>query len=590
MFEILKRKVPIPGAIRLAMLVFGLFGVGFGTSSHAQEVPSTVDPGQIERDLRGSREPIRVQPTNPEFGITQEVPDVPEGAESISFVLEQISFTGDKSVYSDEELLGDFKSRIGQEVTVAELFEAAAQMSARYRNSGYLLSSVIVPAQEIDSGAVIFQVIEGYVDQLMLDSERVSEKYPEVVRRYLDKILLEKPLTRLTLERYLLLANDLPGISVSSFIQPSSTSVGAATLTVKLAPVASQPLVRLDNRGTKFVGPYQLEVSGSSDALKLGDSRLDARVITAPGEGRELNYASIGYMQEQDAEGTAIEVGLNAMRAEPGEELRNLALKLEAYGVSVSARSKIIRSRATNLTLATSFSWNNSETRALDALLFKDSARTLNVSADFSMVDRFSGVNTLIAGVSKGLSAFGATAAFDPLASKSDAEPDATWLNLTGVRYQNLGPWLPRASAVATVSMQYSFDPLSSSREFGVGGRANGSAFDPAEITGDHGLSGRLEFRYDMSVPNDVPINQNKYIKINSMQPYSFVDGGAVWHDEGEATGQQHDRISSAGLGARFSFSRGFSGSIEVAKPYGKTIASEGDREPRIFVELSALF
>ena len=133
MFEIVKRKVPIPCAIRLAMLVFGLSGVGFGTSSHAQEVPSTVDPGQIERDLRGSREPIRVQPTNPEFGITQEVPDVPEGAENISFVLEQISFTGEKSVYGDNELLGDFKSRIGQEVTVAELSDGEHKIRV-YKN------------------------------------------------------------------------------------------------------------------------------------------------------------------------------------------------------------------------------------------------------------------------------------------------------------------------------------------------------------------------------------------------------------------------------------------------------------------------
>jgi len=114
MFEILKFKVAKPGAIGLALLALGLFGGSFGANSHAQEVPSTVDPGQIERDLRGSREPIRVQPTNPEFGITQEVPDIPDGAENISFVLEQVSFTGVKSVYSDDELLVDFKSRIGQ--------------------------------------------------------------------------------------------------------------------------------------------------------------------------------------------------------------------------------------------------------------------------------------------------------------------------------------------------------------------------------------------------------------------------------------------------------------------------------------------
>jgi len=149
---------------------------------------------------------------------------------------------------------------------------------------------------------------------------------------------------------------------------------------------------------------------------------------------------------------------------------------------------------------------------------------------------------------------------------------------------------LPSASIVATISMQYAFDPLSTSREFGVGGRANGSAFDPAEITGDHGASGRVELRYDVPVSKEAEINQNNLIKINNIQTYGFGDGGAVWHDEGEATGQQHDRISSAGLGARFSLSRGFSGSIEVAKPYGKTIASEGDREPRIFVEVSAKF
>ncbi len=157
-------------------------------------------------------------------------------------------------------------------------------------------------------------------------------------------------------------------------------------------------------------------------------------------------------------------------------------------------------------------------------------------------------------------------------------------------RYQDLGEWMPRVSVLATVSMQYSFDPLSSSREFGVGGRSNGSAFDPSEITGDHGLSGRFELRYDLPVKDDITALDTQFTRIQSVNPYVFGDGGAVWHDNGQSTQQFHDRISSAGFGARLGFSRGFSGSIEVAKPFGKTITSEGDREPRIFVELSKLF
>ena len=572
---------------RIALL--SIFSVLVSFKSVAQEVPSSVDPGQLERELKGASEPIRIRPTTPELGVSQPIADVPEGAEELSFILRSVTFQGDQSAFSEQDLLGKFSERIGQEITVAELFEAAAIMSARYRNGGYLLSSVIVPAQEIDDGDVVLQVVEGYIDNVVIDSENVSDKYPGVVRRYLENIVNERPLTQDTLERYLLLANDLPGISVSSFVQPSRTSQGAATLTAKLSPIKSEPWARLDNRGTKFVGPYQLEVGGVINAFKLGDSSLTGRFIMAPGEGRELHYGSLDYLQEQDAEGTAVQVGINAMRAEPGEELRNLDLKLEAYGATVTVRKKPIRSRAKNLTVSSTFSWNNSETRALEALLFKDSARTLSLNADFSMADQFFGFSTISGGISKGLSAFGATAAFDPLATRSDAEPDATWVNLSVTRFQEM-PWLPSASIVATISIQYAFDPLSTSREFGVGGRANGSAFDPAEITGDHGASGRVELRYDVPVSKEAEINQNNLLKINNIQTYGFGDGGAVWHDEGEATGQQHDRISSAGLGARFSLSRGFSGSIEVAKPYGKTIASEGDREPRIFVEVSAKF
>ena len=37
------------------------------------------------------------------------------------------------------------------------------RMSARYRNDGYILSQVIVPAQSVEGGVVRLQAIEGHV-------------------------------------------------------------------------------------------------------------------------------------------------------------------------------------------------------------------------------------------------------------------------------------------------------------------------------------------------------------------------------------------------------------------------------------------
>jgi len=143
--------------LRYPLLVcFFLVSIGQGSVCVAQELPSGLDPAQIGRDIKSDVDPIRVRPPQTNFGIVQDISNAPEGAEDSRFILKKITFRGDKTVFSDAELLGDFVESLGTEISVAQLFEVAAVMSARYRNEGYLLSSVLVPAHEIDSGDVVF--------------------------------------------------------------------------------------------------------------------------------------------------------------------------------------------------------------------------------------------------------------------------------------------------------------------------------------------------------------------------------------------------------------------------------------------------
>ncbi len=124
--------------ITLCILVLGL-----GTSVSMAQVPSSVDPGQIQREIAPETQADPIAPSEPSPRLGKPVPLTPSGAENLKFVLESVTIEN-STAYADEEILEAVSSRIGEEISVAELFTAAAEMTSRYRNDGFLLSSVIL--------------------------------------------------------------------------------------------------------------------------------------------------------------------------------------------------------------------------------------------------------------------------------------------------------------------------------------------------------------------------------------------------------------------------------------------------------------
>ena len=115
-----------------------------------------------------------------------------------------------------------YQPLLGKDITLAQIYDVAAAITAKFGKAGYTLSVALVPAQRISTGVVHIQVVEGYVDQIFIKTEDGTDITSEL-RAYLAKIAAVRPLRQADLGRHLLLANDLPGVQARAVLAPSET-------------------------------------------------------------------------------------------------------------------------------------------------------------------------------------------------------------------------------------------------------------------------------------------------------------------------------------------------------------------------------
>jgi hemolysin activation/secretion protein len=110
----------------------------------------------------------------------------------------------------------------GREVSLAQVNAVADAITQRYRAAGFLLVRTFVPAQRIDNGELHLQVVEGRVN-----SVKVNGASNRAIDAYARNIGNEVPLKGETLERNLLLMNDLPGYEARGVLSASPAHEGS---------------------------------------------------------------------------------------------------------------------------------------------------------------------------------------------------------------------------------------------------------------------------------------------------------------------------------------------------------------------------
>jgi len=237
----------------LGLVCAGVFASAACIAQAQTSLPGPAEPGRIQRPFEPPEPPTLRPEADIEPSRRSNTP--PDNADEIRFVLKGLSITG-VTVYAEDEFKSLIEPKIGQEISLADLYEIANAITARYGADGYILSQALIPAQRIDSGVAQIEVVEGTIDQITFDGD--TPKDIDLMSRIAAHIREAQPLTAAKLERYLLLLGDLPGYKVRGVLIPSTTE-GASDLIIEVDHKAAQGVAAVNNRGTRYIGPVQIQ-------------------------------------------------------------------------------------------------------------------------------------------------------------------------------------------------------------------------------------------------------------------------------------------------------------------------------------------
>jgi len=379
------------------------------------------------------------------------------------------------------------------------------------------------------------------------------------------------------LERYLLLINDLPGVSAQSVLVPSKEEPGASELVLTLKHKYMDANAGIDNRGSKFNGPIQIKGGASvNSALGLYERVGVQSVVTS--EMNELFYFNGFGEIPVSSEGSKLFLSSSLSFSEPGSTLKSFDVEGYSNTLMFKFAHPFIRSRGENLSGYMGFTARNSETDLLGSNITKDRLRIINIGASYDFVDHYFGVNLISFDLSKGVNLLDATGPGSDNLSRADGRSDFTKFSGDLLRLQKLGSgW----SFLSSLSWQYAFDPLLSSEEFGLGGAQYLRAYDPSEITGDQGIAIKLEIQKGIKTDWSV---------LKNYQAYLYYDQGTVMSKNSSAGEKVESSLSSSGMGVRANINDWLSGYFEVGLPVSDDVAAEGNKDPRFFFSINARY
>src|SRR5258707_4736722 len=279
-------------AAALAMVSVSFAAVAQVVPPGAQIVPPSDQPGR-ERE-RFERPPVPLaQPGGPAISVPGI--EAPPGAAETKLVIRQIRVVG-ATVYTAAQLAELYADLVGKTVTLKAVYDLAQRITAKYGGDGYVLSRAIVPVQELDpNGAVVkIQVVEGYIETVEWPSQLSA--YRDFFSYYASRISAQRPVNIRTIERYLLLAGDLPGLKFRNSIKPHPSKACAANLLVGGTTQPVDFFSRVGNRGTPAPGPVEFLSNTTFNNLFCGHEAL---TLTAAGafKTRELQYYAANYRQ-----------------------------------------------------------------------------------------------------------------------------------------------------------------------------------------------------------------------------------------------------------------------------------------------------
>jgi hemolysin activation/secretion protein len=509
-------------------------------------LPGAVQPG---RDR-----PAPQVPAQPDFDFSIEAPSrspVGRAVDTLTFVLKDVRISGAKTIPA-----ADFRplyaGLLGKEIKLSNILDVADAIEKLYRDRGYILVRAYVPPQRVRDGVFTINVVEGKVAHVAVEGGTPATQ--DQVKAYLRQSQDLSPLPVTTMERSLLLANDLPGVQASGVLKPAEDVPGASDLVVTVDQPRATGGIGVDNRGSRYSGLWTLSADAEINSILDAADQLQAALVTSPDASEQI-VGQLRYRRPLGDDGVIGTLGGTITRGEPGSTLSSFGFATDSWAVGPRLTWPIIRTRAQSLQMDGGFTFQEANIDVQGTRLAHDKWRVLDVNLSYLSAN-WMGASWLISGgVAQGIPGLGASNNLSPDLSRRGAYLDFT--KLTGLlRY--FRALSHNVSLVVTGQGQFASVPLINGELISFGGVNIGRGYDPGAITGDHGLGGSGELRYD-------PAWANRYVL--GVEPYIYVDGGQTWYiQRGAAIDPALTDQSIVSVG----------GGVRLTLPYKATLGLEG--------------
>jgi len=444
-------------------------------AASAQSVPGDptgllIDQGRIN-PIQSSR-PVTAPPAK----VQDHVTTVEAAAGNQAAIIRSVQFDGTQVPARVADAAKPF---LGQAASTGTLNALANAMSAAYGKSAVALYTVAIPAQTFADGVVHVRVAEGFIEQVVITGD-VKRSSVRLVKQYATRLAAEHPLRRATLQRYLSLMRDIPGLTIDMQLLKGERA-GGVKLVLTLKQKRRNLSFSYDSRTQEQLAEGAFQATGKLfGALRPGDET--DLVISTAANFRNYGYFGLIHSTPLGADGTR----LNLSIAHLATRERHTDITGNADVLSLSVSHPLIRSYQRNLVVNASLDGVNSNNAVLGSLLSRERSRAARGGAVFSDAAGRHNLSANIT-VSRGLGIFDADTRF--------TFADAEFTKLAGRTSLDRALGKRFVIRLATGG-QWTADPLPAVERFVVGGADFGRAFPVAILAGDRGVAGSAELAW----------------------------------------------------------------------------------------------
>jgi hemolysin activation/secretion protein len=250
----------LSGAFALVGVAAAASLVVAGSAFAQTTAPSSVTPPTLRPEARASSA-IVIPESN---GLRP-----PAGSEGLTVTLSGVDVEGGYKELADqtEAITAGLK---GRQRTLAEIYAAASAIEAAHVRAGYILVRAAVPPQQlVDGGRLRIVIVDGFIEAV--DTAAVPARSRAVVAARVSGLAGHHHVKLAQIEGPLLIANDVPGISLTSTLMRGSQP-GGARLVVNAKQQLLSGSLGFDNNYDRLLDTYGFSAQlALNSALGLGE-------------------------------------------------------------------------------------------------------------------------------------------------------------------------------------------------------------------------------------------------------------------------------------------------------------------------------